>query len=302
MQVSVIIPSRNRAQSLSALLDSLDDSKFPHGVSVDVFVVNNGSTDRTPDMLSQRLASADSYTLTVVEQPQRGKSRALNCALAEASGDVVILFDDDVTVDENCIAKHIEAYKKTDFAAIQGRVLPGKDPEGRSVDPKRLREYNIPHIDYGNQICEIRGVIGTNMSFKREVIERIGLFDERLGPGASGFSEDTDFSMRMRKAGFKIGYTPEAVIYHELNPARYGRAYNRDVEFRKGVSRSIYRHDSIAFRVVPDLIANCFRWLLYRLLGNTQKAYKTEGRLLKCLGYLLGKYRRLASPQTRAGC
>lgn len=58
------------------------------------------------------------------------------------------------------------------------------------------------------------------MSFKGEVWERVGLFDLRLGPGASGFSEDTEFSIRICKAGFKIGYTPHAVVYHELNPER----------------------------------------------------------------------------------
>src|SRR6185503_16024061 len=105
--------------------------------------------------------------------------------------------------------------------------------------------------DYGEEIIAIRGLTGTNMSFKREVFERVGLFDLRLGPGASGFSEDTEFSLRIRRAGFRIGYTPHAVVYHELDPARYGSTYNRDVQFRKGLSRSIYRRDSIVFRVVP---------------------------------------------------
>ena len=101
--------------------------------------------------------------------------------------------------------------------------------------------------------------------------------------------------MRIRRAGFKIGYTPHAVVYHELNPGRYGRAYNRDVEYRKGMSRSLYRRDSIAFNVMPNLFANCFRLVLYRSLGKREKAYKTEGRLFKCLGYVAGKLRRLAS-------
>jgi GT2 family glycosyltransferase len=131
------------------------------------------------------------------------------------------------------------------------------------------------------------------MSFNRAVFEKVGFFDPRLGPGASGFSEDTEFSMRIRKAGFKIGYTPRAVVYHELNPARYGRAYNRDVEYRKGVSRSIYRHDSILFRVFPDLVTNCLRYGIYRILRLSQKAYKTEGRIMKCWGYLSGKLQQV---------
>jgi len=63
------------------------------------------------------------------------------------------------------------------------------------------------------------------------------------------------------------------------------------VEYRKGVSRSIYRNDSIAFRVIPDLLANCLRYGLYRLFGKAQKAYKTEGKIMKCWGYVMGKIR-----------
>ena len=63
-----------------------------------------------------------------------------------------------------------------------------------------------------------------------------------------GLVESTEYSIRIRNAGFKIGYTPGAIVYHELNPKRYGRAYNRMVEYRKGLSRSIYRRgfDSIS--------------------------------------------------------
>jgi GT2 family glycosyltransferase len=133
------------------------------------------------------------------------------------------------------------------------------------------------------------------MSFKREVVERVGLFDVRLGPGASGFSEDTEFSVRVRKAGFRIGYTPHAVAYHELNPARYGRAYDREAEFRKGLSRSIYRGDSVVFKIIPNLIANYLRLMIYRWIGSWHKAHKTEGRVYKHLGYLAGKIRRVSS-------
>jgi GT2 family glycosyltransferase len=178
------------------------------------------------------------------------------------------------------------------FDALQGRVLPGVDFEGRPADTHRLCQYNIPITDYGENIREIRGLTGTNMSFKRKVFGTVGYFDPRLGPGAAGFSEDTEYSIRIRQSGFKIGYTPHAVVYHELSPARYGREYNRKVEYRKGLSRSLYRTDSIAFNVLPNLLANCIRYPLYCLFGKTQKAYKTEGRIMKCCGYLAGKVRR----------
>ena len=205
------------------------------------------------------------------------------------AGERILVVDDDVVVHPRWLIQHLECYQTTTYDAVQGRVLPGVDLEGEPADPKRLREYNIPIVDYGENICEVRGLTGTNMSFKREVFEKAGFFDIRLGPGASGFSEDTEYSIRIRSASFKIGYTPHALVYHELNPDRYGREYNRAVQYRKGISRSIYRHDSIVFNVFPNLVANCVRFSIYRALGMSQKAYKTEGRILKYWGYLSGR-------------
>ncbi len=292
-KISVIIPTLNREQSLVTLLDSLALAQCPEGAAIEIIVVDNGSTDGTAVMLQKRISLQNRYPLRLFNQPMPGKSNALNLALANCDGDLLAVFDDDVTVEPRCLVEIAAAYQNSEFAAMQGRILPGKDSDGRSADVNRLREYNIPLVDYGDEIREIRGLTGTNMSFKREVLHTVGCFDARLGPGAAGFSEDTEFSMRIRKAGFKIGYTPRAVVYHELNPNRYGRVYNRDVEYRKGISRSLYRRDSMAFNVMPNLIANCLRLAVYRSLGKQQKAYKTEGRLFKCLGYIAGKLRRI---------
>jgi GT2 family glycosyltransferase len=289
---SIIVPTFNRAASLERLLASLRAVRELDRLRTEVLVVNNGSTDNTLEVICAERKSHRPFELELLAEPNQGKANALNRGLAAARGNYILVIDDDVVVDSSIIKDHWECYQATDFAAVQGRVLPGYDPYGKGADLTRLREYNIPYIDYGDRIREIRGLTGTNMSFKREVLDRVGLFDVRLGPGAAGFSEDTEFSIRIRKAGFKIGYTPNAIVYHELNPSRYGREYNRMVEYRKGLSRSIYRKDSIVFRVIPNLVANCIRFGFYRLLGKSQKAYKTEGRIMKCWGYLAGKAKR----------
>ena len=269
---------------------SFDALVCPDSITAELLIVDNGSTDNTASVLMP--ATSTKFSLRVLREDRQGKSSALNRGLSLAQGKILLIVDDDVVVHPLWLIKHLESYSLSSFDAVQGRVLPGVDLDGKPADPNKLREYNIPIIDYGDQICEIRGLTGTNISFKREVFERVGRFDTRLGPGAAGFSEDSEYSIRIRQAGFKIGYTPDAVAYHELSPARYGREYNRKVEYQKGFSRSLYRTDSIVFNVLPNLVANCIRYPLYCLLGKTQKAYKTEGRIMKCWGYLAGKVRR----------
>jgi GT2 family glycosyltransferase len=292
--LSVIIPTRNRVKSLKLLLESLAAPAQIGIPETEIIVVDNGSTDETHRWLDAQREENQSGGLIILDEPRPGKSNALNRALSVARGEIFMVLDDDVVIQPNCLAKHAEAYAATQFAAIQGRILAGKDSSGNPADANRLREYNIPLIDYGEEIVAIRGLTGTNMSFKRAVFEKVGFFDPRLGPGAAGFSEDTEYSIRIRKAGFKIGYTPHAIVYHELNPLRYGRVYNRAVEYRKGVSRSVYRRDSVLTKVLPDLFANCIRYGIYRLLGRHDKLYKTEGRILKCWGYVAGKLGRNA--------
>lgn len=271
---------------------SFDALVCPDSITAELLIVDNGSTDNTASVLVPATSECTKFSLRVLREDRQGKSSALNRGLSLAQGKILLIVDDDVVVHPLWLIKHVESYSVSSLDAVQGRVLPGVDLDGRPANPNKLREYNIPIIDYGDQICEIRGLTGTNMSFKREVFEKVGFFDPWLGPGAAGFSEDTEYSMRIRKAGFKIGYTPHAIVFHELDPGRYGPAYNRMVEYRKGLSRSLYRRDSILFRVIPDLVANCLRYGLYRLLGKSQKAYRTEGRIMKCWGYLVGKIHR----------
>lgn len=288
----MIVPTFNRASSLKRLLTSFNALVCPGSITAELLIVDNGSTDSTASVLAQAIKECTTFSLRVFQEHRQGKSSAVNRGLSLAQGKIILVVDDDVVVHRQWLIKHVEPYSVSAFDAVQGRVLPGVDVDGKPADSNRLREYNIPIIDYGEEMRQIRGLTGTNISFKREVFEKVGGFDTRLGPGAAGFSEDTEYSIRICKAGFKIGYTPHAVAYHELSPARYGREYNRKVEYRKGLSRSLYRTDSIFLRVLPNLAANCIRYSLYCLLGKTQKAYKTEGRIMKCWGYLAGKMRR----------
>ena len=286
-EISIVIPTRNRAQSLSRLLASLRGLLNPCNVKLEVLVVDNGSEDGTASVIEEEKGKF--LGLRGIYESMRGQSAAINRGLKECRGEIICLIDDDVVLDPNWIDGLLSSYQATEFDALQGKVLPGVDPNGNPVDPEKLYSYNIPVVEFGDEIKEINGLTGAHMTFKRKVLKKVGLFDLRLGPGASGFSGDTEFSSRIRAANLRIGYTPHAIAYHELDPARYGSEYNRRVHYRKGLSRSIYRQEAILFKIIPNLFVNLIRYGIYRLAGNAEKLHKTEGRILRYWGYLMGR-------------
>lgn len=287
-KASVIIPTRNRRASLERLLSSLQRTENLENISLEIIVVNNASTDDTEACLAAW--SSKWPPLRNLTEQRPGKNFALNKAIQTAGGDIFCFMDDDIVVETNWLKALVSDFESTGYDALQPRVLPGRDPEGGQADPKILYHYNIPVIDYGSVLRELRGLTGVFMAVKRTVIEQVGMFDERLP--ASGYHGDTDISRRIREAGFSVGYTPHVVAYHELDPKRYGSGYARLSQYRKGLSRSLYGRDSMLGDIAPNLFANLLRYLWYRVTHNPAKIYKTEKRIMKYWGYVVGRVQR----------
>ncbi|MGH7769667.1 MAG: glycosyltransferase family 2 protein [Candidatus Binatia bacterium] len=290
-EVSIIVATYNRAPSLARFLASVDSLAGLDSTTIEVLVVDNDSTDDTAKLLIEEQRKPRKFLLRALRETERGRASTINCGLRACRGEIICLMDDDVVLDRNWLTGLLHSYGTSAFAAFQGKVLPGVDPSGKPPDPKKLYEYNITIIDRGDRIKETNGMVGV-CSFRRAVFEKLGFLDQRLGVGASGFGEDTDFSRRVRAAGLKIGYTPHAVVYHELDPNRYGGRYNRRVRYRMGLSESLYLDQPLLLNVLPNFIKYSLRWLFYRASCQRRRAYKAEGRLVKCWGYLIGRLKQ----------
>lgn len=287
-QVSIIVPTRNRRESVGRLLQSLAQTINPTNATVEIIVVDNASTDDTGYFLAE---TAKTYAgLRVLFEPKPGKNFALNRAIKAATGKFICFMDDDIVLNPTWLQGLLNDLDTLPYDALQPRVLPGLDPAGNTANRTLLYEYNVPVIDYGDSVRDINGMTGVFMCVRREVIDTIGGFDDRLP--ASGYHGDTDFSRRAREAGFLIGYTPHATAYHELNPNRYGVDYARLSQYRKGLSRSLYGRDSLILNVIPNLFANVLRYFAYRTFFRRDKVYKTEKRIMKYWGYLTGRFQR----------
>jgi GT2 family glycosyltransferase len=244
LTLSVIIATHDRAASLARLLRTLAPQLRE---DIELVVADNGMAQ--PAQLPR-----DAPPLRHLHDPRRGKCRIQNRAIADSRGEVLIFLDDDVKVGESYLAaveKFFQAH--LEFAAMAGRIVAAEDPAAKVG--ARSVYLDLPICDYGDQVGEVRGVLGANMAFRRSALEAVGPFDERLGPGAGGHEEETEMSQRLRRAGMRIGYAPEATVYHEVDPGRADRDRFVRISRERGRCRMLHEQHSTFEVLTKNLIA-----------------------------------------------
>jgi GT2 family glycosyltransferase len=218
-----------------------------------------------------------------------GKSRALNEAIAVAKGDVLAFLDDDVVVDPAWLVALETHFGKFSHLATQGAVL---SPPRDRADPEicRLieRYRTVRQVDFDGTTSEMHSLNGANMAFRREVFDKVGKFDIQLGPGASGTSEDVELAQRIRRAGIKISYLGQAVVFHQVDRMRLTEAYFQSVHRRQGASRFLFKRQSVG-RIIMDLGRVLTQYGFYSIFGSERKLYRTKGRLYHYVGMLESK-------------
>ena len=198
-------------------LSAVTDSQF------EVLVVDNAPSDnRTLELV----ATLDN--VNYVCEPKAGLDFARNRAIIEAKGELLAYLDDDVTVDRQWLDGIKEAWAENpDAAAFTGLVLPYElETEAQILFEKRggfrrgfkkIRYGQILPGDpfYPGSVSGTCGV-GCNMAFKREVLIKLGGFDEALDTGAPlPGGGDLDIFYRVIRGGYVLVYEPRYLIYHQ---------------------------------------------------------------------------------------
>ena len=207
LEVSVLICTSNRADSLALTLRSLERMSVTPGREWEVVVIDDGSTDHTPAVLRDHAAR---LPLRFVSQRRGGLARARNAALAAARGRLILVTDDDCRVSPDWMAVAVRELADHPMQLIGGRVELG-DPSDLplAIKTSTVRESLT-------SVAGLWGFIhGANMAFGRCVVDRVGPFDGRFGAGAGLRSaEDTEFAYRVLKAGIPIHYEPDLLVHH----------------------------------------------------------------------------------------
>jgi GT2 family glycosyltransferase len=143
---------------------------------------------------------------------------------------------------------------------------------------------DLPIVDHGEEVVEVRGVIGANMAYRRSALQLVGRFDERLGPGAAGHEEETEMSQRMRRAGFRIGYAPRALVLHEVDPARAIQKRFIRIARERGYCRTLHERHSHP-EIALNLAIAAIRLMLARAChASVARIAREERRLAVAQG------------------
>ncbi|MHB8381381.1 MAG: glycosyltransferase family 2 protein [Candidatus Binataceae bacterium] len=267
MKLSVIIASHNRPESLARLLKSLA-AQVANGER-EIILAENGTAQ--PAALG-----AEMPPLRHLHDPRAGKCRIQNRAIAEASGAILVFLDDDVAASDRYLDAVEEFFAEhPEYAAMAGRVAPAEDPV--KIAGENWVYLDLPIFERGEKTIEVRGVIGANMAFRAEALAHAGPFDERLGPGAGGHEEETEMSARLRRAGYKIGYAPKALVYHEVDSARANRERFIQVSRERGRCRMLHEQHS-AFSVITKILSAWARLKIARSAGASPERIAREER------------------------
>jgi GT2 family glycosyltransferase len=230
-KIAVIVLNWNGKALTLDCLDSLDAVSTPN---VEIFVVDNASTDGSAAAIR---AAGHSRVRVIENDVNLGFSGGNNIGIERAiedGADFVLLLNNDTVVDA---------------ALIDGLLAPMREPEVGISGPKiyyhhpsdqiwfaggevflgrgTARHVGIRQKDAGqfDTVRDVDYVTGCALMARRTVFESIGMLD----PSYRAYFEDTDFCMRARRAGFRVVYAPDAKVWHKISASTGGQMSRRKI-------------------------------------------------------------------------
>ncbi|MEP7088233.1 MAG: glycosyltransferase family 2 protein [Gemmatimonadota bacterium] len=205
--LSLIVCTRDRSGFLDACFAAIARLRFEG--EWELVVVDNGSADDTAQRLVA-LSATISAPVRIVYEPRAGLGRARNAGVRASSGELLAFTDDDCYPARDYLKQVVESFADGSLDYIGGRILLHDD--GDHAITIRVDTEPIP-IPPGTVVAT--GLIqGANMAFRRHALERIGGFDDALGPGTPFCNDDVDAVARASAAGHTGSYVPGPVVYH----------------------------------------------------------------------------------------
>jgi glycosyltransferase involved in cell wall biosynthesis len=242
MLATVVICTRNRSKLLAEVAHAALAQEFTLG-PWELLIVDNASTDDTPLIAQEIVASAPELARLVVE-PEIGLSKARNTGFREALGEVVVFLDDDAFPDPGWLTVLVEALAVSDGPMCVGGAV---HPLFVGELPPWFRARFLPYLsawDLGDEVVDVRYndyPRGANVAYRREVFDRYGGFSTDLGRrGRSLLScEETELCLRIERDGRGVRFVPGAVVRHRTEADRISRRWLERRFRAQGASEAI---------------------------------------------------------------
>ncbi|MES2439828.1 MAG: glycosyltransferase family 2 protein [Verrucomicrobiota bacterium] len=233
---TIIICTRNRSRELERTLKWFERVTVPAAWKVEMIIADNGSEDNTQQVIEN--ARHCVMDIRRVYEARPGKSRAQNTAMRSASGRVLLFTDDDVEPAPNWIVEMATPLLNGECDAVAGRILLGDELRRDWLE----RMHEIWLAGFPVLAEETPELVGASMGIRRSVFERIGEFDEELGPGATGFGEETLVWLQMRQAKMRIKPVNKTHVIHHPDESRLLRSSWLAAAARYGETRAFMMH------------------------------------------------------------
>lgn len=297
-QLSIILPTYNRAASLKRALAALLRQTIEPG-AYEILVVDNNSNDGT----AEAVATFDDPRVRLLSEPRQGLSFARNAGLDAARAPLVAFTDDDVEAAPDWVetilslmARHPEA------DGVGGRVLPAWErgrPNWLTRDhwaPLALQDHGDARRTFDRETPI--GLIGANVAFRRIVFDRIGRFSpdvQRVKDGI-GSTEDHELLLRLYAAGGRMLYHPRLLVIARVELERCNRRYHRRWHEGHGRFHALMRTPEVErarvapFGVPGHLLRSAARdaatWVRAALSADWDNAFLAELRLRFFKGFV----------------
>lgn len=209
--ISVVIPAYNAADTIEKCIESVLNQNYPED-NIEVIVVNDGSTDATPEILEKY-----KNRIKVINQKNKGPAGSRDTGLKAAGGEIICTLSSDTYAVQNWFDLLSNAFVDNEIGVVQGKILPYKD-----IDIPFYHMYILKE--------EVWNYPTAAIAYSAEAVDKAGrYFDLEL----SHFGDDTDLAWRIIGKGYKTKWLPDVTAYHDVVP----KTFWGNVKSAKGAQR-----------------------------------------------------------------
>ncbi len=291
IDISIIIPTYNRSESLRRLLNSLRNLDFPQE-KFEVVIVDNNSSDGTK-AITREFFKKNNLNYRYIIENRLSFTVARQTGAKHSKGKILVFVDDDVTVERRWLTSIKHTFNSDKNIGIVGGPI---KPVFEKKPPKWVLDMNgiwLSLFDLGKKEKETEAIPGPNFSIRKSILHEVGGFPpDTIGveaEGKPGVVEkiyigpgDWGLCKKVRNIGYKIIYQPEALVYHHIPSVRLTEKWWQSRFYGEGCCHVImdqYKHNYHRLVIIIKLIESMvkiLKWLLILFISRIFKIKRKE--------------------------